>query len=135
MKNATVAQMQNMVKDVVVVEGRQVYVVVPDIAKFKTDAVEQLTKRPNKRRNDENRFAYLLGTFVRDYHMPKGKHMKIHLVAPVDVAAMAAQKKLFGAAKVSFMKKHAAEVGKTFVNETGETLVLDLDQLKAGQPA
>lgn len=131
MKNAAVGQMQNLVKDVVVVNGRQVYVVVPDIAKFKTEAVAQLTKRPNKRRNDENRFAYLLGMFIRDYHMPKGKHMKIHLVAPVDFEAEAAKKKLAGAAKNSFMKKHAAEVGKTFVSEDDECITLALDELKA----
>ena len=82
-QNATVALMQNMVNKVLV-NGKEVYVVVPNIKQFKVQAVEQLTVRPNKRRTDEKRFHWLLHTFVRSTQPMKGKHMNVHLLSATD---------------------------------------------------
>ena len=82
-QSATVVQMQNMVKSVVV-NGKEVYVVVPNIKQFKVEAVEKLTVRPNKRRTDEKRFHWLLHTFVRQTQNMNGKHMKVHLLSATD---------------------------------------------------
>ena len=82
-QNATVVQMQNMVNKVLV-NGKEVFVVVPNIKTFKVEAVAQLTKRPNKRRTDEKRFHWLLHTFVRQTQNMNGKHMNVHLLAATD---------------------------------------------------
>ena len=82
-QSATVVQMQNMVNKVLV-NGKEVFVVVPNIKTFKVEAVAQLTKRPNKRRTDEKRFHWLLHTFVRQTQNMNGKHMNVHLLAATD---------------------------------------------------
>jgi hypothetical protein len=82
-QNATVALMQNMVNKVLV-NGKEVYVVVPNIKTFKVEAVEKLTVRPNKRRTDEKRFHWLLHTFVRQSQNLGGKHMNVHLLSATD---------------------------------------------------
>jgi hypothetical protein len=82
-QNATVALMQNMVNKVLV-NGKEVYVVVPNIKTFKVEAVEKLTVRPNKRRTDEKRFHWLLHTFVRQSQNLAGKHMNVHLLSATD---------------------------------------------------
>ena len=79
----TVTLMQNMVNKVLV-NGKEVFVVVPNIKKFKVEAVEQLTVRPNKRRTDEKRFHWLLHTFVRQTQNMAGKHMNVHLLSATD---------------------------------------------------
>ena len=79
----TVTLMQNMVNKVLV-NGKEVYVVVPNIKTFKVEAVEKLTSRPNKRRTPEKRFHWLLHTFVRQTQNLAGKHMNVHLLSATD---------------------------------------------------
>ena len=79
----TVTLMQNMVNKVLV-NGKEVYVVVPNIKTFKVEAVEKLTSRPNKRRTPEKRFHWLLHTFVRQTQNMNGKHMNVHLLSATD---------------------------------------------------
>lgn len=112
--NATVAQMQGMVKKVLIT-GKEVYVVVPNIEKFKAEAVEKLTKRENKRRTIENRFHWLLHTFIRENHNMKGKHMNVHLVAAAGPEVKA----------VRNSKGHYVKKENTFVSEKGEVITLD----------
>lgn len=82
-QNATVALMSNMVNKVLV-NGKEVFVVVPNIKTFKVEAVQKLTVRPNKRRTDEKRFHWLLHTFVRQTQNMNGKHMNVHLLSATD---------------------------------------------------
>ncbi len=77
-------QMQQMVNEVKV-DGRDVFVIVPNIKQFKAKAVDQLTTRPNKRRTPEKRFNWLFYTFVRETlnQNPElaRKHVSIHLLS------------------------------------------------------
>ena len=79
-QNELMAKMINKV----LVNGKQVYVVVPNIKQFKADTVEQLTVRENKRRTAEKRFHWLLHTFIRETQNMKGKHMKVHLLSATE---------------------------------------------------
>ena len=83
----TTELMQGMVSRVFA-NGKEVYVVVPSVKTFKAEAVEKLTVRPNKRRTPENRFHWLLHTFVRETQNMKGKHMNVHLLSATDKETM-----------------------------------------------
>lgn len=81
---ADLTQMQEMIKSVVV-NGKQVYLVVPNIKQFKVDVVTQMTTRPNKRRVEANRLHWLLHTFARNNceGMKGKKGMQVHLLGEV----------------------------------------------------
>ena len=116
-----VTEMQKLVKQVVI-KDKTIYVVVPNIGKFKTDAVTQLTVRPNKRRTDEKRFHFLLHFFVRTINPQiKGKHINVKLIAPAgkDVPALRGP-------KGQFIKRD-----HMFVGEDGQVLTMDLNETTA----
>lgn len=72
-------------KVIVEKEGKEVFIVVPNIKSFKTELVEKMTTRPNKRRTDEKRFHWLVYNFVRSLDgMQKKYGLKIRLMAKTD---------------------------------------------------
>ena len=85
--------------------GKNIYVVVADIAKFKVDALAKCTKRENKNRKEEGRFEWLLKTYLRAFYDMKGKAMKVNLLQ--------------------------GEANGPFTNEAGEVIMIDLNNLPA----
>ena len=85
--------------------GKNLYVVVADIAKFKADSLAQCTKRENKNRKEEGRFEWLLKTYLRAFYDMKGKAMKVNLLQ--------------------------GEANGPFTNEAGEVIMIDLNNLPA----
>ena len=85
--------------------GKNIYVVVADIAKFKADSLVQCTKRENKNRKEAGRFEWLLKTYLRAFYDMKGKAMVVHLMQ--------------------------GEANGHFTNEAGEVIMIDLNNLPA----
>ena len=81
MKN-TVETVETLVRKVVVNEDK-VYVIVPNIKRFKSEVVAMMFKRPNVNRDADKRAYDFVKDYVRVTQNLKGKHVDIQLLSEV----------------------------------------------------